>query len=117
MIISHLPTEDYLKEITWTGFYSGLSNGCEVHHPLMHKVTNAESLVSGSDALIITGTKGEYYNLAVMALKHAKHLFMPVTLVQTVAEANKLIKLASEANVILKVYKSEIFPHDFNKNS
>jgi predicted dehydrogenase len=48
-----------------------------------------------------------------MALKQARHVFLPVTMLQTVAEANKLIKLASESNVILNVYKSGILPADF----
>jgi predicted dehydrogenase len=114
-IISHLPASDHLNEITWTGFFS--ENACEPEGfiPLMCNIRNAEHLVSSSDALIISESKSEYYNLAVMALKHARHLFLPVTLVQTVAEANKLIKLANEANVILKVHKPGIFPPDFKK--
>ena len=114
-IISHLPSSEHLNEIIWTGFFSGNSHGSDALYPLMHNITNVELLISGSDALIIAGNKSEYYNLAVMALKHAKHLFLPVSLLQTVAEANKLIKLASEANVVLKVYKSGIFPADFSK--
>jgi predicted dehydrogenase len=114
-IISHLPAPDHLSEITWTGFFS--ANAYEPEDPVsfMPQAENAESLIENADALIIAEDKSEYYNLAVTALKHARHLFLPVTLVQTTAEANKLIKLANEANVILKVHMPGIFPADFKK--
>ncbi|MBN1413951.1 MAG: hypothetical protein JW973_02520 [Bacteroidales bacterium] len=112
-IISYLPSLDYLNEIKWTGFFSENMNGIDGTCPMMSTIANAEFLVSVSDALIISESKSEYFNLAIMALKHARHLFLPVTLLKTVAEANKLIKLASEANVMLKPYKSGIFPANF----
>lgn len=114
-IISHLPESDYLKEIIWTGFFSENAYEPGGSIPIISNIRNAELLIGSSDALVISENKSEYYNLAVMALKHARHLFLPVTLVQTVAEANKLIKLANEANVILKVHKPGIFPADFKK--
>ncbi|OFY49401.1 MAG: hypothetical protein A2Y87_04015 [Bacteroidetes bacterium RBG_13_46_8] len=104
-----------MKEILWTGFFSENSGESGQFVSLMPRFSNADQLVSVSDALIIAESKSEYYNLAVMALKQARHVFLPVTMLQTVAEANKLIKLASESNVILNVYKSGILPADFRK--
>ncbi len=114
-IISHLPPSDHLSEFTWTGFFSenAFESGNSVS--FLPNTGNAEALIDDSDALIIAGDKSEHYNLAVTALKHARHLFLPVTLVQTTAEANKLIKLANESNVILKVHKPGIFPADFKR--
>ena len=114
-VISHLQASDYMKEIVWTGFFTERSNDSGPFLPLIPQFPNADQLVSVSDALILAESKSEYYNLAVMALKQARHVFLPVTMLQTVAEANKLIKLASESNVILKVYKSGILPSDFRK--
>jgi predicted dehydrogenase len=105
-IISHLPITGKLSDVQWTGYFSENSNGSQAYFPSIREFSTAEQLISNSDALIIAGNKGEYFNLAVMALKHARHVFFPVTLLQTVSEANKLIKLASEANVILKVFRS-----------
>ena len=114
-VISHLQASDYMNEIVWTGFFSDRSNDSGLFLPLIPQFPSADQLVSVSDALILAESKSEYYNLAVMALKQARHVFLPVTMLQTVAEANKLIKLASESNVILNVYKSGILPSDFRK--
>lgn len=114
-VISHLQASDYMKEIVWTGFFTERSNDSGLFLPLIPQFPSADLLVAVSDALILSESKSEYYNLAVMALKQARHVFLPVTMLQTVAEANKLIKLASESNVILNVYKSGILPSDFRK--
>jgi hypothetical protein len=114
-IISHLQDSEYMKEIIWTGFYPEIINVPGLSCSLIPGFTNADLLIAASDAIVISDNSNDFYNMAVMALKHAKHLFMPVTMLQSVAEANKLIKLANEANVLLKVYKSGIFPIDFHK--
>ncbi|MBN2276023.1 MAG: hypothetical protein JXR41_05020 [Bacteroidales bacterium] len=113
-IISHLTTSDHLNGITWTGFYSENAHEIDPDTPLISRVNNADLLICNSDALIIAENQRDYYDLAVMTLKHARHLFLPVTAMQTIAEANKLVKLANEANVILKVYKPGIFPASFS---
>lgn len=114
-VISQLQASDYMKEIVWTGFFAERSHDSGLFLPLIPQFHSADQLISVSDALILAESKSEYYNLAVMALKQARHVFLPVTMLQTVAEANKLIKLASESNVILNVYKSGILPSDFRK--
>jgi predicted dehydrogenase len=114
-VISHLQASGYMNEIIWTGFFSEKAGEPGRFFSLVPQFANAEQLISASDAIILSESRIEYYNLAVMALKQARHVFLPVTLLETVAEANKLIKLASESNVILNVYKSGILPADFRK--
>jgi predicted dehydrogenase len=114
-VISRLQESDCMKEILWTGFFPEQAEASGPFLPLMPQFTNADQLISVSDAMILSEGNGEYYNLAVLALKQARHVFLPVSMLQTVAEANKLIKLASEANVILNVYKSGIIPADLRK--
>ncbi len=65
-------------------------------------VLNPEQIVDRTDAVIITDPGNFYRDLAVLALRKAKHVFVYTTLVSSVNEAFQLIKLGSEANVILK---------------
>ncbi|HEX2393724.1 MAG TPA: Gfo/Idh/MocA family oxidoreductase [Bacteroidales bacterium] len=61
-----------------------------------------EKIIEKSDALIITDPGNFYYDLATKALRNAKHVFIYTPVLRTVNDAFQLIKLGSEANVILK---------------
>ncbi|HJZ39303.1 MAG TPA: Gfo/Idh/MocA family oxidoreductase [Bacteroidales bacterium] len=65
-----------------------------------------EELAENSDALIITGSGRFCSSLVVAALRKAKHVFLYPAVLNSVNEANQLIKLAREANVILKAGKT-----------
>ena len=64
--------------------------------------TDPETILDNTDALIISGTGNFCSQLAVAALRNARHLFLYPSVVRSVTEAYQLIKLAREANVILK---------------
>jgi hypothetical protein len=105
-IISHLPKEGTIADVSLTGYFNDSQAITVNNGHSLRAFGTPESLVMNSDAVVIAGNRNENYNTAVFALKHARHVFLPVTLLQSVAEAGKLVKLALEANVLLKVYKS-----------
>jgi hypothetical protein len=62
-------------------------------------------LIGNADALIITG--GNFSsNLAIAALRAARHVFLYSSSVRSVTEASQLMKLAREANVVLRAGKT-----------
>jgi hypothetical protein len=65
-----------------------------------------EKLLEKSDVLVITEVGNFCFRLAVTALRMARHVFVYPTIVSSVNEASQLIKLAREANVILKAGKT-----------
>jgi len=61
-----------------------------------------DEIIEKSDVLIITDPGRFYHDLATMALRNAKHVFIYAPVMNTLIDAFQLIKLGSEANVILK---------------
>jgi predicted dehydrogenase len=59
-------------------------------------------VIGNADALIIASGGSFCEQLAVSALRSARHIFVYPYIVQSVAAATQLIKLAREANVILR---------------
>jgi predicted dehydrogenase len=74
-------------------------------------VSNVEQLIHESDCIFITGNCQEYFDVAVMALKSSKHLFLNDLSGLPVNQAMRLTKLASEADSI--IYPSQLLR--FNK--
>lgn len=66
------------------------------------RVLKPEKIVEQSEVLIITDPGDFYYNLAILALRNARHVFLYTPVMRTITEAFQLIKLGNEANVILK---------------
>jgi hypothetical protein len=64
--------------------------------------TDPESIIDKADALIITDPGNLGTRLATLALRKAKHLFLYPSVLRSTNEVYQLIKLAREANVILK---------------
>ena len=108
-IISQLQKAVHQHDIILCGYFSENINNTEQNYGTLPEYKSKEKLIADSDAIIIASDKSEYYNTAVAALKNARHLFLPITLLNTVSEANKLIKLANEANIILKAFRPEAF--------
>jgi hypothetical protein len=61
-----------------------------------------EEIIEKTDSVIITDPGDFYLNLATTALRKARHVFLYSSVINTVNDASQLIKLGSEANVILK---------------
>ena len=59
-------------------------------------------IIQNSDALIITDPGCFYFELANLALRNAKHVFLYSSLIPSISDAFHLVKLGSEANVVLK---------------
>jgi predicted dehydrogenase len=65
------------------------------------------SQVTGNaDAVIIAGGGAFCEQVAISALRSARHVFIYPNIIHSVAEATQLIKLAREANVILRAGKT-----------
>jgi hypothetical protein len=65
-----------------------------------------DDLTENTDALIVTGSGRFCSSMVTAALRKAKHVFVYPAVLKTVNETNQLIKLAREANVILKAGKT-----------
>jgi hypothetical protein len=61
-----------------------------------------EIIIGKADVMIITDA-GSFYNLlAMVALRKARHVFLYPSMIRSITEVYQFIKLAREANVILK---------------
>jgi len=77
----------------------------------------AEEIIEQSDALIIT-EKGSFYNqLAILALRKARHVFLYPSVPESLNEVYQLIKTAREANVILQCGRTGQFSMDSLRRS
>lgn len=65
-------------------------------------LTDFERILDKIDVLIITDTGKIYNQLAISALRKARHVFLYPSVLTSTNEVYALIKLAREANVILK---------------
>lgn len=74
-----------------------------------------ETLMDAIDCVDIVTPTLTHYELARMALKKGKHVFIEKPITQTVAEAEALIKLANEAAVKVQVGHVERFNPAFQK--
>jgi hypothetical protein len=86
-----------------------VSNGSReaVHNTETGKLCNTpEQIIEKIDALILTDGGGISNRLAIAALRKAKHVFLYPSVIRSASDANQLIKLAREANVILQCGKT-----------
>jgi predicted dehydrogenase len=68
-----------------------------------------EELLKNCDAIDIVTPTLSHFSLASWAIKAGKHIFIEKPVTQTVDEAKKLMRLASEANVVVQVGHVERF--------
>ena len=61
-----------------------------------------EKALEKTEALIITDTGEFCRNLVLLALRKGRHVFLYPSVIQSVSEVYQLVKIAREANVILK---------------
>ena len=62
-----------------------------------------EELIDHSDVVDITGAGIPHFEMASLALRKSKHVFIDRPLIGSLSEANKLIDLAFEANVKVQI--------------
>lgn len=63
------------------------------------RYTNAEDLISDSDALDIVTNTTSHFDIAKACLLQSRHLFIEKPMTHTMQEARELVQLVSEANV------------------
>jgi hypothetical protein len=98
----HVLALSKMQDIRITGCWTVSGPAGEVIDPDSGKTIDAEEIPDRADALIITDP-GDFYNqLAILALRNARHVFLYPSVIRSINEVYQLIKLAREANVILK---------------
>ncbi len=68
-----------------------------------------EALINACDAVDIVAPTPFHYELCVLALRKGKHVFVEKPMVNTMQEAQELVKLVREANVVFQVGHVERF--------
>jgi hypothetical protein len=99
----HLDVFSKIQDVCITGKW--ISSGSqESAFEADNGLTCAEpkSILEKTDALIITDGGSFSNRLAIAALRNAKHVFLYPSVIRSLSEVNQLIKLAREANVLLK---------------
>jgi predicted dehydrogenase len=71
--------------------------------------TSPEELIDNADAIDIVTPTISHYDYAVNALKKSKHVFIEKPITYTAIEAAALIKITTEANVVVQVGHVERF--------
>jgi hypothetical protein len=106
-INTHVNALGKIHDILITGRWFTNDSQESVHNPeTSSEYKNPENLLENSDVLIITEAGGFCFRLAVSALRMARHVFVYPAIVGSANEASQLIKLAREANVVLKAGKT-----------
>ncbi len=68
-----------------------------------------EALINACDAVDIVAPTPFHYELCVLALRKGKHVFVEKPMVNTMKEAQELVKLVREANLVFQVGHVERF--------
>src|SRR5665213_1581984 len=107
----HLRLLKEIPEFEVVGFYD---NNPEVARNMQEEFElkafgSAEELMGKCEAIDIVTSTPSHFELAEKAIKNSKHLFIEKPLTQTLAQAKKLLHLASEANVTIQVGHVERF--------
>lgn len=77
------------------------------------RFNSVEELILASDAIDIVSTTTAHYELACLALKHKKHVFIEKPITHTLEEANQLLTLINQAGVKGQVGHVERFNPGF----
>ena len=101
----YLKTSERIKVIGSIHAEEGNENN-SFYHGAPRPVRNVEQLIHESDCLFITGNIQDYLDVAVMALKNSKHLFLNDLSSLPVNQATRLTKLASESDSV--IYPSQL---------
>lgn len=99
--------------------FSGIFDFDQIESARLHKkyevpsFKSIEELIDHSDIVNITGSDIPHFEMASMALRKSRHVFIDRPLVGSLSEANKLIDLAFEANVKVQIGHMERFKPAF----
>jgi predicted dehydrogenase len=99
----HIDALNGLQDIRITSCWIiGNSKDAAIHMETGSVCSDPDQVIGKSEVLILTDA-GNFSNLlAATALKKARHVFLYPTVISSINEVYQLIKLAREANVILK---------------
>ena len=70
---------------------------------------NFEELLNAIDAITIATPTSTHFEVAKLALQQGKHVFIEKPITETIAEADELIRLAKQNNVLIQVGHIERF--------
>ncbi len=108
---SHIENIRKIRSFEFSGFFDfDQSEAKRLQKSLKIPSFNSiEELIDHSDIVDITGAGIPHFEMASLALRKSKHVFIDRPLVGSLSEANKLIDLATEANVKVQIGQMERF--------
>ncbi len=107
----HIKLLKEIEEANLIGFYDiDKENAQEVVHKFgIKSYSSLEELILDSDALDIVTPTTTHFDIAKLALKHLKHIFIEKPITASVKEARELLNLSYEAGVKVQVGHVERF--------
>ena len=108
----HIKLALELKEyFEFVGFYDADEENAKKVSELynINSFNSPEALIEAVDCVDIVTPTITHYNLAALAIRKSKHVFIEKPITQTVEEAKSLLQLSEEANVKVQVGHVERF--------
>jgi len=102
---SHIENIRKIRSFEFSGIFDFDKSEAKRLQRVLHipTFTSIEELIDHSDVVNITGAGIPHFEMASLALRKSKHVFIDRPLVGSLSEANKLIDLAFEANVKVQI--------------
>ena len=106
----HLNNWQQIGDVELVGFYDPGENAKAVSEKYnLTRYEDAGALMDVCDAIDIVAPTVAHFDLAKLAIKRGKHVFVEKPLANTMEEARELVKLAKEANIKFQVGHVERF--------
>ncbi len=107
----HIKNLKNLSEVDFVGFYdSDIQRSNEISEELnITSFDSLNSLLEKCDGVSIVVPTVAHYNVALAAINKKVHIFCEKPFMQTIEEANEVIKLARDNNIVLQVGHIERF--------
>ena len=112
---SHIESIRKIRSFEFSGIFDFDQNEAVRLHEKYQVPTfsSIEDLIDHSDIIDITSSGIPHFEMASLALRKSRHVFIDRPLVGSLSEANKLIDLAFEANVKVQIGHMERFKPAF----
>ncbi|MCB0475785.1 MAG: Gfo/Idh/MocA family oxidoreductase [Flavobacteriaceae bacterium] len=113
--VFHAPFLDVSPMFSLYGVWERTKNEAEKVHPGIKTFRSLESLLEDDniELVIVNAPSITHYNIARQVIEKGKHLIVEKPFTATTTEAEELILLAKERNVVLSVYHNRRYDSDF----
>lgn len=113
--VFHAPFIDLHPNLNFYGVFERAKKEAEKTYPTVKTFRSLEDILADDNvALVVVNTPNiTHYEFAKKAIKAGKHVVVEKPFTVTVAEAEDLIQLAKDKNVLLSVYHNRRWDSDF----